>query len=148
MGRQVALVPLLDQKTSKSKIFTAMSADLNTPLFKISDGGNVEYEDDPTITQMKANLVVAEHVQQERAEQRRLEREEQKVWVEAARLMREIEEVERKRREIKEAELERLTWEKEKLEEEKRVKQQHAVTLWGGREGGRAEMSGVSGFTT
>ena len=55
MGRQVALVPLLDQKTSKSKIFTAMSTDLNTPLFEISDGDDIEYEDDPAVTQAKCS---------------------------------------------------------------------------------------------
>ena len=76
MGRQVACVPLLDQKTSKSKIFTAMSTDLNTPLFEISDGDDIEYEDDPAMTQAKVNLMVVEHVHQERAKQRRLEREE------------------------------------------------------------------------
>ena len=81
------------------------------------------------MTQVKANLVVAEHMQQERAEQRRLEREEWKAWVEAERLKREIKEVERKWRELKEAELRRLTMEKEKLEEEKRVEQQCAVAL-------------------
>ena len=53
-----------------------MSANSNTPLFMISDGDDVKYEDDPAITQVKANLVVAEHIQQERAKQRRLEREE------------------------------------------------------------------------
>ena len=108
-----------------------MSADPNTPLFEISDGDDVLYEDDPTVTQAKANLMVAECMQQERAEQRRLEREERKAWAEVERLTREIEEAERKWRELEEAELERLTWEKEKLEEEKQVKQQHAVALQG-----------------
>ena len=70
-----------------------MPADFNTPLFGISDGDNIEYEDDPAITQVKANLTVAERVQQERAKQRRLEREEWKVWVEVERLTWEIEEV-------------------------------------------------------
>ena len=46
-----------------------MSTDLNTPLFEISDGDDIEYD----------NLVAAERMQQERAEQRSLEREEQKV---------------------------------------------------------------------
>ena len=40
-----------------------MSTDLNTPLFEISDGDNVEYEDDPAMTQVKVSLVVAEYVQ-------------------------------------------------------------------------------------
>ena len=52
-----------------------MSTDPTTPLFVISDG------DDPTVTQAKANLAAAERVQQERAEQRRLERAEWKAWV-------------------------------------------------------------------
>ena len=108
-----------------------MSADQNIPLFEISDRDNMSYEDDPAITQAKANLVAAERVQQERAKQRRLEREEWKAWVEVARLMKEIEEAERKQRELEEAELERLMWEKEKLEEEKRVEQQHAAALCG-----------------
>ena len=88
---------------------TAMSADPATPLFVISDGDNVKYKDDPAVTQAKANLAAAEHVQQERAEQRRLEREERKAWAEAERLMWEIEEAKRKRRELEEVELERLT---------------------------------------
>ena len=45
-----------------------MSADPNTPLFVISDGDNVEYEDDPTVTQAKANLAAVERVQQESTE--------------------------------------------------------------------------------
>ena len=98
-----------------------MSADPNTPLFIISDEGDVEYEDDPAITQVKVNLAAAECIQQEKVEQRRLEREEQKAWAEVEHLTKEIEEAERKQRELEEAEVERLTWEKERLEEEKRV---------------------------
>ena len=45
-----------------------MSADPNTPLFVISDGDNVEYEDDPTVTQAKVNLAAVERMQQESAE--------------------------------------------------------------------------------
>ena len=98
------------QKLSKSEnIFTAKSADPNTPLFEISDGDDVICEDNPAVTQAKANLAVAERIQQERAEQRRLEREEQKVQAEAERLKREIEEAERKQRELEEVELEGLT---------------------------------------
>ena len=93
-----------------------------------ADDNNDEYEDDPAITQAKANLVAAEHIQQETAEQRRLEREER---AEAERLMWEIEEAERQWRELEEAEVERLTWEKEKLEEEKRAEQRRAATLRG-----------------
>ena len=58
-----------------------MSANPKTPLFVISDGEDVNYKDDPAITQAKANLTAAEHIQQEKAEQRRLEREEQKARV-------------------------------------------------------------------
>ena len=106
------------------------SADPNTPLFMLSDDDD-EYKDDPAIAQAKANLVVAERIQQERVEQRRLEREEWKVWAEAKHLTREIEEVERKRKELEEAELERLTQEKERLEEEKQAEQQHTAALRG-----------------
>ena len=83
----------LSYQILSQKNFTAMSADPNTPLFKISDGDDILYEDDPAMAQ--ANLVAAERVQQERAKQR-LEREEWKVQAEAVRLMREIEEAERK----------------------------------------------------
>ena len=108
-----------------------MSADPNTPLFEISDRDDIIYEDDPAVIQVRENLMAVEHVQQEKAEQRRLEREEWKVWVEVERLKGEIEEVERKRRELKEAELRRLTQEKERLEEEKQVEQQDAEALRG-----------------
>ena len=108
-----------------------MSAYPNTPLFEISDGDDNMYEDDPAVTQVKANLTAVERVQQERTEQRKLGREEWKAWVEVERLKREIEEAEKKWRELEEVELERLTQEKEKLEEEKWVKQQCAVTLQG-----------------
>ena len=50
---------------------------------------------------------------------------------EAECLTREIEETERKWKELEEAELERLTQEKERLEEEKWVEQQRAVALRG-----------------
>ena len=70
-------------------------------------------------------------MQQERAKQRRLEREEQKAWVEAERLTQEIKEAERKQRKLKEAELEQLTLEKERLEEEMHVEQQHVAVLCG-----------------
>ena len=108
-----------------------MSGNPNTPLFMISDRDNVEYKDNPAIAQAKANLVAAEWIQQERAEQRRLEREEPKVEVEVERLRQEIEEAEREWRELEEAEVEKLTWEKEKLEEENRVEQWHAAVLRG-----------------
>ena len=56
-----------------------MSTNQNTPLFALSDDDDVEYEDDPAVTQAKANLVAVERIQQERAEQKRLEREERKA---------------------------------------------------------------------
>ena len=56
-----------------------MSTNPNTPLFTLSNDDDDEYEDDPAITQAKANLTAAEHIQQERAEQKRLEREERKA---------------------------------------------------------------------
>ena len=86
-----------------------MSTDPNTLLFMLSDANDDKYKDDPAVTQAKVNLAAAEHIQQEKAEQRRLEREERKVWVEA----------ERQWRELEEAEVERLMREKKKLEEEK-----------------------------
>ena len=106
-----------------------MSANPNTPLFKISNGDEIEYEDNPAVAQVKANLMAAEQIQQERAEQRRLEREEWKAWVEVERLRQELGEAEREWRELEEAELGWLTWEKEQLEEEKRVEQQQAAAL-------------------
>ena len=106
-----------------------MSTNPNTPLFTLSNDDDVEYEDDPAITQAKANLTAAEHIQQERAEQKRLEREELKARAEAERLMWEIEEAKRQQRELEEAEVERLTQEKEKLEEEKWAEQQHVAAL-------------------
>ena len=101
-----------------------MSADQHTPLFEISDRDDLEYVDDPAVMQVKENLVMAEHIQQEKAEQRRLEMEERKVWVEAERLMQEIEEAERQWRELEEVEVERL-------EEEKRTEQRCVAMLWG-----------------
>ena len=71
-----------------------MSTDSIIPLFEISDDDDLSYEDDLVITQAKANLAVAERVQQERAEQRRLEREEWKARAEVERLMWEIKEAE------------------------------------------------------
>ena len=94
------------------------------------------YEDDPTDIQVRANLVAAECIKQEKAKQRRLEREEQRASAEAERLKGEIEEAERAQRELKEAELRRLAQEKERLEEEKQVKEQCRVQLHGVEEGG------------
>ena len=108
-----------------------MSTNSNTPLFMISNGDDVEYEDDPAVTQAKVNLVAAECIQQERAEQRRLEREEQKAWVEAEHLTKEVKEAERKQRELEETEVERLMREKERLEEEKQVEQWCTAALHG-----------------
>ena len=108
-----------------------MSADPNTPLFVLSDDDDVKYEDDPAVTQVKANIMAVERIQQEKAEQRRLEREERKVQAEVERLTWEIEEVERQWRELEEVEIERLMQEKEKLEEEKWVEQWCAAALHG-----------------
>ena len=116
-------------KISKSNNPPLISANPNPPLFVISDGDDVEYEDDPAVAQAKVNLMVVERIQQEKAEQRRLEREEWKAWVEVERLRREIKEAEREWRELEEAEVERLTQEKEKLEEENRVEQQRTAAL-------------------
>ena len=48
-------------------------------------------------------------------------------------MMWEIKEVERQWRELEEVEVERLTWEKERLEEEKWAEQRHAATLRGSK---------------
>ena len=90
-----------------------MSTDHNTPLFEISDGDEIEYEDDPAVAQAKVNLVAAEQIQQER--------EEQKAQAE----------VEREQRELEEAELGWLTLEKERLEEEACVERQCTEVLHG-----------------
>ena len=95
-----------------------MSTDHNTPLFEISDGDDVTYKDDPAVIQAKANLVAVERVQQEKAEQKWLEREERRVRVEVEKLKGEIEEVEKRRRELEEAEMRRLAQEKDRLEKE------------------------------
>ena len=106
-----------------------MSADHDTPLFEISDGDDTMYKDDPAIIQVRANLVVVECVQQERAEQKRLEREEQRVWAEGEKLKGEIKEAEKRRRELEEVEVRRLAQEKDYLEVEKKVKEQCGVQL-------------------
>ena len=99
-------------------------------MFVISNGDNVKYEDNPAIAQAKANLAAVEQIQQERAKQRRLEREEWKVQAEVERLRREIKEVEREQKELEEMKVERLTREKEKLEEN-RAEQRRAAALCG-----------------
>ena len=96
-----------------------MSTDPNTPLFEISDGDDATYEDDPAVIQARENLAVAECIQQEKAEQKRLEREEQRAWAEVEKLKGEIEEAEKRQRELKEAELRRLAQERDSLEAEK-----------------------------
>ena len=63
-----------------------MSTDPNTPLFEISNGDDVTYEDDPAVIQARENLTVAECIQQEKAEQKGLEREERRVWEEVEKL--------------------------------------------------------------
>ena len=108
-----------------------MSADRITPLFKLNDEDNITYEDDPTVIQVRANLVAAEQVQQEKVKQRRLKREQWWAEVEVERLRGEIEEAERKQRGLKEAELRRLEEEKGRLEREKQVKEQCGAELHG-----------------
>ena len=67
------------QKTQVQTRTLPMSVNQNTPLFILSDDDDIKYKDDPAVTQAKANLAAAEPIQQEKAEQRRLEREERKV---------------------------------------------------------------------
>ena len=76
-GGQVTLhTPTTSKKTQVQKHpHCTMSADGTTPLFKVHDEDKVTYEDDPTVLQVRANLVVAEWVQQEKVKQMRLERE-------------------------------------------------------------------------
>ena len=121
-----------------------MSADPNTPLFILSDNDDIEYKDNPAATQAKANLAAVEHIQEEKAKQRRLEREEQKARGEAERLMWEIEEAEKQWRELEEAEVERLMQEKERLEEEKQAEQWHAVTFCGSERAAEPPEAGTS----
>ena len=111
-----------------------MSTDPNVPLFEISDGDDAMYEDNPAVIQARANLAAAECVQQEKAEQKRLEREEWRVRVEAEKLKGEVKEVEKSRRELEEAEMRRLSQEKDHLEKE--VEEQCGVQLRGAEEGG------------
>ena len=96
------VVPLTTslKKISKSKNPPhAMSTNPNTLLFEIDD------KDDPAIIQVRENLMVAEQVQQEMVEQRRLERGQQQTQAEAERLRGEIKEVERMQRDLEEVEL-------------------------------------------
>ena len=58
IGGQVALALLFPKNQH-----TCMSADPNTPLFVLSNGDNVEYKEDPTVAQAKANLAAAERIQ-------------------------------------------------------------------------------------
>ena len=78
---------------------------------------------------------MVERVQQERAEQKRLEREERRAWAEVEKLKGEIEEAEKRRRELEEAEVRRLAQEKDHLEVEKKVEEQCGVQLRGAEEG-------------
>ena len=112
-----------------------MSADRNMPLFNLNDKDEVTYEDDPAILQARANLAVAEWVQQEKVEWRRLEREQWWTQAEAERLRGEIEEAERKQRELEEVELRRLEEEKGRLEREKKIEEQCRAELHGVEEG-------------
>ena len=119
-----------------------MSANPTTPLFVITDGDDIEYKDDPAVIQARANLAVLECVQQEKAEQRRLEREEWRVQAEVEKLKGEIEEAERRQRELEEVELRRLAKERDGLEVEKWVEEQHGVQLC------RVEEGGIGGTVT
>ena len=65
-----------------------MSANEPEALF-ILDDEDKDFEEDPTMRQVRANLVTAERVQQQRAEHRRLER----VQCQVEKLQREVEEV-------------------------------------------------------
>ena len=65
-----------------------MSANEPEALF-ILDDEDKDFEEDPTMRQVRANLVTAERVQQQQAEQRRLER----VQCQVEKLQREVEEV-------------------------------------------------------
>ena len=111
-----------------------MSANHNTPLFEISNGDDAMHEDDPAVIQARANLMAAQCVQQEKAEQKRLEREEWRAQVEVEKLKGEIKEVEKRRRELEEVEMRRLAKEKDRLEKE--VEEQRRVQLHGAEEGG------------
>ena len=117
-----------------------MSADHNTPLFKISDRDDVMYKDNPAVIQARENLTAAERVQQEKAEQKWLEREEWRVQAEVEKLRGEIEEAEKRRRELEEAEMRRLAQEKDHLEKE--VEEQRRAQLR------RVEEGGVVGAVT
>ena len=100
-------------QNSKSKNTPLMSADPHTPLFKISNGNDATYKEDPAVIQARPNLVAVECIQQEKAEQRRLERDKQRAWEEVEKLRGEIKEVERRWRELEEAELRRLAQERD-----------------------------------
>ena len=82
-----------------------------------------------TVIQARANFTAAERVQQEKAEQKQLEREEWRAWAEAEKLKGEIEGAEKRRRELKGAEVRRLAQEKDCLEKE--VEEQRGAQLCG-----------------
>ena len=78
--------PLLKNLQVLNTHHRMMFADRNTPLFKLNNEDKNLYEDNPAIIQARANLAAVEHIQQEKAEQRRLEREEWRVEAEVERL--------------------------------------------------------------
>ena len=105
-----------------------MSANEPKALFML-DNNNNNYKEDPAVIRVRENLALAEKVQQEWVEQRRLERAQFQVEYEAERLRRKVEEAEKEQRELEEVELKRLEGVKKQLEEEKRVEQQHMEEL-------------------
>ena len=71
-----------------------MSADKPKALFILEDEDN-DFEEDPTVIQVRVNLAMAERVQQQWVEQRRLKRAQRQVEAEVEKLWREVEEAER-----------------------------------------------------
>ena len=70
-----------------------------------NNNNNSNYEEDPTVIRARENLALAEKVQQEWLEQKRLERAQLQAEVEAERLWRKVEEVEKEWRGLEEVEL-------------------------------------------
>ena len=60
IGGQVTLALPTPRKSKPKKITLLMSANPNIPLFEISNGDDLPYEDDPAITQAKVNFMAAE----------------------------------------------------------------------------------------
>ena len=107
-----------------------MSANKPKALFMLDDNDDDNYKEDPAVIRARKNLVLAEKVQQEWVEQKRLERAQLWVEAEAERLQKKVKEAEKEQRELEEVELKRLEGVKQQLEEVKRV-EQCAVELQG-----------------